>query len=1291
MADEIARLGLALDSRAFRAEGIAAARTLDDIKRSAEGATTAANTTATALSRVVGQMKSLAAMAGIGLAIREIIQMADQYKLLEGRLRMVTKGNEDLMRTEIALHQMAQRTRSGYAETAELFTKVARNGAQLGKTNEQLMQFTESVQKSIQIGGASAGESSAAVLQLGQALASGVLRGDEFRSIMENASGMAFYLAKGLNVGVGELRRMAMDGKLTADVLLTSFTKMRAQIDEDFKNVPLTVGHAFTIMKNEVFKYIGETDRAHGSTALLSQGIVLLAQNITPLLNALTAVGIVMGARWLAGGITSLVAYTAAQANALKATIAHSAALVTNAQMEESAAVMTHLKALSDERAATAAFLAATGTEAETAALVALSRASALAAETQSAMVLATEAVAVAEAGATVTTGALAAAMGVLKGAMAFLGGPIGIAITAIAAGLYLLWDRYQKLRNERAAARDAEIKEADAIMAGNEALRKQTELMDRKLRAIRDQRTALDTGGQVGLDAVIREQGAVDAARAAWDKYKETTSNNTDKALEFDKAVKAGNANALAFLGMTRTTAKETADLELDKAYKTMNRELLVSISAAGRLNAVRSQEAGVVKDMEATLAAEAKARSLGVNATKEQKSAVVALSLAEYARQQQGEATTKIKNAKDAISDLQEQVIAARDSEAATTDLNTQLEIKNRLEGLSATVGAKARAEIKATAEAQAVLNRTLQLTIAVREAERSAGNAYDVAAASAEGEGAIKRVNEQLEIEGIRRKYGNNLTAEQVELLTREITAIRMRNSANEAGDYNQRTADLEKSTDEIKRQTAAVKEGKEAVRLLNIELAIEAENRGRATKMTPDEERRRREELSRKSEAEVNQARVEKAVADAKAIWENFIRGVQSGIADMINTSLTEGIKGVSGFLDLLKKMIIRMFAELMAMRLMQKLFTPNINDTTVGGGSPIPGGPGFETTPGTSRFFGLSGQRAFGAGLAGLGAGYGAGQALFSTSHGNFGNTTRGALGGAASGAAAGFMVGGPVGAAIGAVAGLAGGILGIGSASREAAKQMAEAVKQVTLSMAALKASVNHDQVAAGIADIEADRAQRAKAIEEAWSGGDANSDRVRWRTQQLKEMNALEDQRIQQLKEEHAQQRKNFAEDLQVRLLVAQGKNKDAERLRLQLAQEREYREAVKNGTDDATLALLRQVQAQEKVAAEANNLTSALLNVPTGFKLRLAEYEAMSGVAMRASTPAGVFSSNVDTTFHPYAPDVTARQGGGTLIIPVALDGKVITKVVVENFEALSSQQNGNSRAWAQKGITV
>jgi hypothetical protein len=233
------------------------------------------------------------------------------------------------------------------------------------------------------------------------------------------------------------------------------------------------------------------------------------------------------------------------------------------------------------------------------------------------------------------------------------------------------------------------------------------------------------------------------------------------------------------------------------------------------------------------------------------------------------------------------------------------------------------------------------------------------------------------------------------------------------------------------------------------------------------------------------------------------------------------------------------------------------------------------------------------------------------------------------------------------------------------------------------LSMDSLRATVKGDTLAQGVAAIEADRVARTKAIEDAWSGGGAGSDRVIWRTQQEKELNALEDQRIAQLKEEYAIQQRRTYENLQVRDLASRGLTKEAAALQLQNDQQKEREDMVKSfgaeidATEAATLALLDQVQAQEAVAAATNKAAGAALNMVSGYKVQAAIFGAMNTrLSLEGMHQKGGGSDYGSTIVAPHDPGrlqyPASAPAGGDLTVQVMMpNGETLGKVVIKDFK--------------------
>jgi hypothetical protein len=224
-----------------------------------------------------------------------------------------------------------------------------------------------------------------------------------------------------------------------------------------------------------------------------------------------------------------------------------------------------------------------------------------------------------------------------------------------------------------------------------------------------------------------------------------------------------------------------------------------------------------------------------------------------------------------------------------------------------------------------------------------------------------------------------------------------------------------------------------------------------------------------------------------------------------------------------------------------------------------------------------------GAAAIGGGLAG----YGAGQAIGAAG----GNAAQGALGGAASGAMAGAAFG-PWGALVGGIAGAAAGLFGFGSAAKEAAKQMAEAQRAVRLSISGAEADTRGDALGSGTARIKSEIEAMRKAVEDAFSGGGANSDQVRKRNIELARLNALEADRIRILTESIALAKRQAEEDVRVQIIRNNGDVEAADAMAKAIDQERRFIELRKAGISEA---MLDELKASEAVRDLANAAAEA------------------------------------------------------------------------------------------------
>ena len=262
---EVTSLTLAVDSRQVRS----AVGDLDKLS-------TAGTRTEKATDGVRNAFRSLSGvLAGVAVADigRRAIQQADAYAGLNARLKLVTSSTTEFVAAQKELFAISQQTGTGLEQTSDLFGSLARSTEALGVSQEKVLDVTRTINQALAVSGTSSQSAQAALTQLGQAFASGVLRGEELNSVLEQAPRLARAIADGLGVTIGQLRQLGQDGKLTAEAVFEALQKSAGAIDKEFQSLPLTVERASTQASNALLKLIGTLDQATGSTSTLA-GVV---------------------------------------------------------------------------------------------------------------------------------------------------------------------------------------------------------------------------------------------------------------------------------------------------------------------------------------------------------------------------------------------------------------------------------------------------------------------------------------------------------------------------------------------------------------------------------------------------------------------------------------------------------------------------------------------------------------------------------------------------------------------------------------------------------------------------------------------------------------------------------------------------------------------------------------------------------------------------------------------------------------------------------------------------------
>ena len=218
------------------------------------------------LDAATGKVKQLTvAILGIG-SVKQLASMADEWTTVENRLKLVIKSTAELEQVRSQLLASANNTGQSIGTVAELYNKLAMSQAQTGISGSKLLKLTDTINKSMVIGGGAAESQAAALVQLSQAFSSGTLRGEELNSVLEQAPGLAQTLAKGLGVTVGQLRTLAAAGKLTSDVVANAILKQADDVNAQFAKMDKTIGQSATTLKNKVIAYAGALNESTGAS-----------------------------------------------------------------------------------------------------------------------------------------------------------------------------------------------------------------------------------------------------------------------------------------------------------------------------------------------------------------------------------------------------------------------------------------------------------------------------------------------------------------------------------------------------------------------------------------------------------------------------------------------------------------------------------------------------------------------------------------------------------------------------------------------------------------------------------------------------------------------------------------------------------------------------------------------------------------------------------------------------------------------------------------------------------------
>lgn len=329
MATDTEALTVVLDVQAKRFENAMRRQQaqFDRISKSIESRATALEDS------VGGSFDKLAKIVGGAAVINELRKLSDAW--LEASNKIKSAGVAEAMAGSVTneIADIATRARSGFSEVADLYARLTRTGKDFGATQGEIAVATETVSKALKVSGASASETQSTLVQLGQALGSGRLQGDELRSLLENAPVVAGAIAKEFGVAVGELKDLGAEGKLISERVFRALVNAAPEVGAAFAKTNASISDSFTLLQNAALKFVGNSRQMGLAASAASSSIQFLAKNIDGVATAAAAVGAVIAARLVAQGLAPMVAQIGATVTASAAASAGIAAIGVRAQV----------------------------------------------------------------------------------------------------------------------------------------------------------------------------------------------------------------------------------------------------------------------------------------------------------------------------------------------------------------------------------------------------------------------------------------------------------------------------------------------------------------------------------------------------------------------------------------------------------------------------------------------------------------------------------------------------------------------------------------------------------------------------------------------------------------------------------------------------------------------------------------------------------------------------------------------------------------------------------------------
>lgn len=389
------------------------------------------------------------------LSVKQVINYADGWTDLQNRLKLVTDSTQALNRATNDVYTIAQKTYQSLDATAQVYQRFSDNAERLGINQQKVAELTETVSKAVSLSGTSAASAAMGLTQFGQALAAGQLRGQDLNSVIEQIPGLAQAIAEGMGISMGDLKKKAQDGEMAIDKIIQALEKVKDSVDQKFATSVTTVSQGFTNLQSAMTKFVGEANQSTGATQLLTTGLSALSNNFSEVMKVAEALAVTA----IVVKITKWTQATYAQTTATKLKVQQDliAAKATQAKMT------AELELARVEMRSLQAQLQLAQTEAQRSSIrMRMKAQSSIIVSATNAETLAIQRLNAAQrASSTLGRG--------FGGALAFLGGPLGIATGLLTAGAMAYYEWQQQAEQSRQKA----LEYAESLDVATESLNK--------------------------------------------------------------------------------------------------------------------------------------------------------------------------------------------------------------------------------------------------------------------------------------------------------------------------------------------------------------------------------------------------------------------------------------------------------------------------------------------------------------------------------------------------------------------------------------------------------------------------------------------------------------------------------------------------------------------------------------------------------------------------------------------------------------------------------------------------